>query len=52
MRKVVNKKKGVEREKEQEGKKDRGVKTFHSLLVTSSTHKRTTAALERGYLLL
>ena len=57
MRKFVNKEGAVEREREgererekgQEEQKDRDVKTFHSLLVTS-THKRTAATLERGYL--
>ena len=37
-----------EREKGQEGEKDRGAKNFHSLRVTSPTHTRTTAGLEGG----
>ena len=39
-----------EREKGQEGKKERGVKKVHSLRVTSPTHTRTTAGLEGGHL--
>ena len=33
-----------------EGKKNRGVKTFRSLRVTSLVHTRTTTVLERGHL--
>ena len=46
LRKVVNRKKRVKRERRQEGKKNRGVKTFHRLRATSRVHIRTTAALE------
>jgi len=49
MRKVVDRKKGVERKDRKERKKDRGVKTFHSLRVTSPMHTRTTTALECGH---
>jgi len=52
LRKDVNREKGVERERGQEGKKDRGVKIFHSLRVTSPMHTHTTTALECGHLLL
>ena len=38
-RKVVyGRKEGVKGERRQEGKKNRGVKTFHSLGITSSVH--------------
>ena len=45
LRKVVDRKKEVRGEKARE-RKNRGVKTFHSLRVTSSAHTRTAAALE------
>jgi len=45
LRKVVNRKKGVKREKIGGGE-DRGVKFFYSMRVASTMHMRTTAALE------
>ena len=51
LRKVVNRKKEAKRGK-QEGRKDRDVKTFHSLRVTLSMDTRTTAALECEHLSL
>ena len=48
LRKVVNRKREVKREKTR--KEKQGVKTFHSLRVTSPTNARTTAALECEHL--
>ena len=45
LRKVVDRKKGERGEKARE-RKNRSVKTFHNLRVTSSVHTRTAAALE------
>ena len=47
LRKVLNWKKGVKGEK-QGGKKNRGMKTFHSLCLTFLVHTRTTVTLECG----
>lgn len=53
LRKVVyGRKEGVKREKtrRKEGKKNRGVKTFHSLGITSLVHARTTEASVCGHI--
>ena len=49
MESCEQKEKGEERKGKKERKKDRGVKTFHSLRVTSPLHTSTTA-LECGHL--